>query len=313
VSERSLAALLLTNRLVDVPAKPFGAAEYWALVAEIPDPEVLLRAEYRAALVTAGTLSADVGERVGALVDAAGAFAFQRERLEEEGVRLLSTFDAAFPVRLVEHLGAACPAFLTVAGPVDWLQRDGIGVVGSRDAPEQALHVAAAAASTARDHGVPVVSGLARGVDTAAMAGALAAGSPVVGIPSEGLRVAAKSPEIRNRVHAGELCVASPYAPGARFAAATALGRNKLIYALSQVTLVVHAEHGRGGTWSGAEEALRKRYGTVAVWMGEGRGAGNEALVRLGGTPITDIAAVVTAQRRDPPEQNVVSEQPQLF
>ena len=37
-----MAALLLTNRLVDVAAKPLGASEYWALAAKVPDLGVLL-------------------------------------------------------------------------------------------------------------------------------------------------------------------------------------------------------------------------------------------------------------------------------
>ena len=59
------------------------------------------------------------------------------------------------------------------------------------------------------------------------------------------------------------------------------------------VTVVVASAKGEGGTWSGATEALEKDFGRVAVWMGGGAGAGNEALVEAGGVPISEPEAVV--------------------
>ena len=120
-----------------------------------------------------------------------------------------------------------------------------------------------------------MVSGLARGVDQTAMAAALDAAVPVVGVPTEGIRVAARNPEIRRRALAGELCIASPYGPTMRFTAGNAMGRNKIIYALAEVTLVVCSDSGSGGTWEGARRRCR-RFGRVAVWTGRA-GPGNSA------------------------------------
>jgi predicted Rossmann fold nucleotide-binding protein DprA/Smf involved in DNA uptake len=304
VSEASLAALLLTNRLVDVAAKPLSAGEYWALLAKVPDPGMLLDTDESGLTELLGTDTVEAS-RVRTLLAATTAFAYERERLEEEGVRLLSTFDPAFPARLIERLGTTCPAFLTVAGPVEWLATGGLGVVGSRDASPAALSVARAAAQVAVDAGVPVVSGLARGIDQESMAGALDGGGAVVGVPAEGLRVAARSPEVRRRVHGGELCIASPYAPGMRFTAGNAIGRNKIVYGLADVTLVVCSDNGSGGTWEGAKEAIRRGFGRVAVWSGEGEGSGNAALIALGGTSITDVHDVfgVAAKPAEPKVQ----------
>ena len=304
VSEASLAGLLLTNRLVDVGAKPFSAGEYWALVAKVPDLEVLLDLDERAVVELLGGDTVEA-QRIRTLLDATTAFAYERERLEEEGMTLLSTFDCAFPDRLIQRLGTTCPTFLTVAGPVEWLSAGGLGVVGSRDASPAALEVARAAAQVAIDAGVPVVSGLARGIDQESMAGALEGGGAVVGVPAEGLRVAARSPEVRRRVHGGELCIASPYAPGMRFTAGSAMGRNKIVYGLADVTLVVCSDNGSGGTWEGAKEAIRRGFGPVAVWSGDGAGPGNAALAALGGTPVNDIHDVlaVTAKPLEPKVQ----------
>jgi predicted Rossmann fold nucleotide-binding protein DprA/Smf involved in DNA uptake len=301
VSEASLASLLLTNRLVDVRAKPLSAAEYWALVAKVPDPALLLDLDELAVVELLGGDTIEA-QRVRTLLDATTAFAYERERLEEEGITLLSTFDSAFPERLFQRLGTTCPAFLTVAGPVDWLSAGGLGVVGSRDSGPAALEVARAAAQVAIDGGVPVVSGLARGIDQESMASALDGGGAVVGVPAEGLSVAARSPEVRRRVHGGALCIASPYAPGVRFTAGNAMGRNKIVYGLADVTLVVCSDNGSGGTWEGAKEALRRGYGPVAIWSGDGAGPGNAPLVALGGSSITNVhdALEVTGHATEP-------------
>jgi predicted Rossmann fold nucleotide-binding protein DprA/Smf involved in DNA uptake len=71
------------------------------------------------------------------------------------------------------------------------------------------------------------------------------------------------------------------------------MGRNKLVYALSRVTLVVASDREKGGTWEGANEALARGYGHVATWMGEGAGPGNEVLVRIGATPIDDVGEIL--------------------
>jgi len=148
----------------------------------------------------------------------------------------MSALDDQFPPRLRQRLAAACPPFLLVAGPLEWLGRPGLGVVGSRDADDDALTAARESAALTVRHGWPVVSGLARGVDQVAMASALDAGGVVVGVPADGLLRASRNPEMRRRVHDGELCVVSPYAPDAPFRPGSAMGRNKLVYALSPVS-----------------------------------------------------------------------------
>jgi predicted Rossmann fold nucleotide-binding protein DprA/Smf involved in DNA uptake len=310
VTDTSLAALLLTNRIVDVGHKPLSASEFWSLHKVVGDPSVLLgmTAEEMSAQLA---LTREQAVRCVGLLEAVTAFAFERERLEEEGVRLISALDDAFPARLARRLGDACPAFLVVGGLVPYLHLRAIGVVGSRDASPAALDAAGSAAKTASAHEMAVVSGLARGIDQAAMTAALDAGVAVIGVPSEGIRVAARNAQVRARVHGGELCVASPYGPGMRFTAGSAMGRNKIIYGLAEVTLVVCSESGSGGTWDGAREALRRRFGRVAVWTGEGAGPGNARLIELGASPIEDLDDLLAVAAGGVPE--VSAPQPSLF
>lgn len=298
------AALLLTNRLVPLAAKPMTAREFWELLERV-DPADLLHADTGAIAERAGVDPAEA-TRLRTLLDASTAMSFEQERLHDGGVSLISALDPSFPPSLRERLGAACPPFLLAGGPIDWLARPGLAIVGSRDADEPALAVARRAAELAVERDWSVISGLARGVDQAAMAGGHDAGGVVVGVPAEGISRASRSAEVRRRVHAGELCIASPYAPDAPFTAANARGRNKIVYALSRVAFVVASDDGTGGTWGGAKEALDRRYAPVAVWTGEGATDGNHALVRRGATQITDltrlfdIGPIAPAPSQDP-------------
>jgi DNA processing protein len=295
MTDMSLAALLLTNRIVDVGIKPLSSSEFWSLCRSIEDPSLLLGLS-ASEVSTASKLSLDQAERIAALLGAGTAFSFERERLAEEGVLLTSALDDVFPSGLRERLGDSCPAFLLIAGPIDFLSVSAVGVVGSRNVSAEAVSTAESAAKEVASAGRAVVSGLARGIDQAAMASALDAGAPVVGFPTEGVRVVGRNAEIRSRVHAGELCMASPYGPSMRFTAGNAMGRNKLIYGQAEITLVVCSDLGSGGTWEGAREAMRRDFGRIAVWMGEGAGPGNAKLVELGGAAITDLRDLLSLE-----------------
>ncbi len=290
-ADSARAALLLTNRLVRLAAAPLTAREFWQLVERV-DPADLLGADVATIAERAG-VAEDEAVRYRTLLDAATAMSFEQERLADGGVSLISALDDRFPTRLRNRLGHGCPPFLLTAGRLDWLDAPSLGVVGSRDAAQPALDVARRAAEVAVEHGRVVVTGLARGVDQAAIDGALDAGGVAVGIPAEGISLASRSAAVRRRVHAGELCIVSPYAPDARFSASSATGRNKIVYATSQVAFVAAAQDGSGGTWAGATEAVEHGYGPVAVWIGDGATDGNHALVRRGATPITDLAQLL--------------------
>jgi predicted Rossmann fold nucleotide-binding protein DprA/Smf involved in DNA uptake len=289
--DRTRAALLLTNRLVRLDAAPLTAREFWRLVERV-DPAELLGADV-ATIAERADVADHEAVRYRTLLDAATAMSFEQERLADAGISLMSALDDSFPTRLRERLGHGCPPFLLTAGRIEPLAGPSLGVAGSREAEQPALDVARRAAVLAVEHGRSVVSGLARGVDQAALDGALDAGGVAVGVPAEGISLASRSAEIRRRVHAGELSLASPYAPDARFSAGSAHGRNKIVYALSQVAFVVAADDGSGGTWAGAKEALEGRSCPIAVWMGDDAPAGNHALVRRGAIPITDLSQLV--------------------
>jgi DNA processing protein len=182
---------------------------------------------------------------------------------------------------------------LYCAGEVPLLGVDGIGVVGSRDVGPEGVEVTRKVAHLVADSGLPVVSGGAKGVDSISMAATYEAGGRAVGVLADSLERAIGQAESRRAMLDGRACLCTPYRPDARFTTGSAMGRNKIVYGLSRVTLVVASAEGEGGTWSGATEALKKRYGRVVVWTADGSGPGNDALVRAGAASIEQPEAIL--------------------
>ena len=111
------------------------------------------------------------------------------------------------------------------------------------------------------------------------MKGALEAGGRAVGVLANDLERAALNPDNRQDLMDGKLVLACPYDPLSRFFVGQAMERNKFIYALSDAALVVNTDFGRGGTWQGATEQLKKlRFVSVYV---RSRGETSEGLEGL--------------------------------
>ena len=299
----SLATILLLSRIGNDEVRPLKASEFWGLCDLVGGPSLLLGAD-ETQLVGEHGLAADLAARIVELLDRATAMAFELERLGQAGISTLTPFDDHYPRRFVEQLGAAAPALLYAAGAAELLNRPGVGVVGSRNVSPQGADVARTAAERAARLGLPLISGGARGVDQVAMNAAFEAGGAVVGVLAESLVRKLRGPDIRRAIHEGRTVMFTPYSPDSPFSVGNAMGRNKLIYALSALTVVVAAESGTGGSWSGAAEALRRGFGRVAVWRGPGEGPGNAKLEESGAVPVTSLdeleaAVLEPAERAD--------------
>jgi predicted Rossmann fold nucleotide-binding protein DprA/Smf involved in DNA uptake len=75
----------------------------------------------------------------------------------------------------------------------------------------------------------------------------------------------------------------SAFSPEARFNVGNAMGRNKHIYALADYGLIISAGVGKGGTWAGATEELKRPDARPVFVRDEPKGPeGNRALIKLG-------------------------------
>jgi len=180
------------------------------------------------------------------------------ERWQTRAIWVVSRADSSYPRRLKKMLREDAPALLYGCGDVRLLETGGLAVVGSRHVDDALINYAMAIGQLAASAGRTLVSGGAKGIDQAAMRGAIEASGKVIGVVADDLEATSMNREHRNLLIEGQLALTSPFDPSAGFNVGHAMQRNKVIYALAQVSLVVSSDLGKGGTWTGAVEQLDK-------------------------------------------------------
>lgn len=258
-------------------------------------------------------------ERLKALLARGLALTQAIDRWQTRSIWVVSRADPEYPKLLKDRLKDDRPAVIYGCGDKSLLECGGLAVVGSRDVDEALIEYTQAVGRLTAKAGKVLVSGGARGIDQAAMRGALEAGGCVVGVMADSLEKAAMNRDHREMLMDGKLVLISPYDPGAGFNVGNAMQRNKLIYALSDAALVVNSDHGKGGTWAGAVEQLDKLR-LVPVYV-RSDGAESKALVALqqkgallwpNPTDIDGLVAALNAETfRQPPPQS--DKQPELL
>lgn len=201
------------------------------------------------------------------------------ERWRSRAIWVMSRADVGYPRRLKARLREAAPPILYGCGDPRLLDAGGLAVVGSRDAADEVIAYTEAVGALAARARCPIVSGGARGVDQAAMRGALREAGQAIGMLADSLERAALHRDHRRDLLERRLVLVSPYDPGAGFHVGQAMQRNKLIYALADAALVASSDVDKGGTWAGAIEQLDKlRFVRIHV--------------RAAGTPSKGLAAL---------------------
>ncbi|MEI7670290.1 MAG: DNA-processing protein DprA [Pseudomonadota bacterium] len=101
------------------------------------------------------------------------------EKVEKIGGKMLRYGDAEYPELLLSIYDP--PPILTILGSAHiWKNNRNLAIVGSRNASANGFQFAKKLANDAGERGLTVVSGLARGIDTAAHTGSLASGTVAV-------------------------------------------------------------------------------------------------------------------------------------
>ncbi len=250
----------------------------------------------RAGRDAAAALALPDGELIEALAGRHGAqFAERHDRLDLEplrtrsrdaGVALVCRCDPEYPARL-RALDAA-PAVLHVASglrrALRLLEGDAVAIVGARRASAYGLEVARAVGRDLAAVGITVISGMALGVDSAAHAGALAAGGQTVAVLPGGPDrpyPASRRALYGRIIAAGAVISELPAGTAVRRWAPPA--RNRIIAAIAAMTVVVEAGHRSGAliTASWASE-LDRPVGAVPGRVTSELAAGPNGLIRSG-------------------------------
>jgi len=290
ISENTQAILLLTAPLIvsrkAEPAKILTLKEYNILARCLHSgqfqPQDLLN-QRRADILPKLPASFDQ-TRLDVLLNRGFLLGQALTEWQRRSIWVVSRADSSYPKRLRSKLREQAPAVLYGWGERALLEKGGLAVVGSRKISEELNGYTEQLGALAAAARVPIISGAARGIDRAAMAGALTHGGIVIGVMADGLGAAAVAKSNREAFREGRLVLISAYDPAAGFNVGHAMQRNKAIYALADAGLVVTSDFNKGGTWAGAVEQLEKyRYGPVFVKNGADCGEGNAALLQRGG------------------------------
>jgi DNA processing protein len=298
LSDDGLAMLLLCSAFgtaqpatPDTPA-PFTLSEWNQLARKIHASPLKCPAALTGSDATtlAGELQLTPGEaeRVTRLLGRSGRVALELEALFSRGMWVATRADQHYPARLRDRLKHQAPTVIFGAGEMALLSGRNIAVVGSRNLDPAGAAFAQEFARRAVAEGLAIVSGGARGTDLIAMNAALEAGGQCVGVLADSLERTIRAPELRQWLLDRRVTLVTPYAPTAGFSVGAAMGRNKVIYGLAELALVVSSEHEKGGTWAGAVEALKAGWGPVLVRATADAPKGNRELLKKGAWPLTE-------------------------
>ena len=214
-------------------------------------------------------------------------------RSRAAGARYLITGDADYPFLLDQMEGA--PPALIVRGDVSLAARECVAMVGARNASAAACRFARTLAQELGQRGAVVVSGLARGIDTAAHQGALESGTIAVIACGIDIAFPPENAELQERL-AEEGLLVTEHPPGTQPLARQFPARNRIIAGLARGTVVVEAAPRSGSLITArlAGEAGREVMAVPGSPL-DPRAQGCNQLIREGAVLIQSAADVIEA------------------
>lgn len=214
--------------------------------------------------------------------------------LARVGGSSFSYYDSGYPAILRET--ARPPFMLYVRGQLPDPGKPAVAIVGTRFPTGRGIDAAAALGMEAGVAGVAVVSGLARGIDSAAHRGALAAGGLTFAVLGRGIDAVypAANKELASRMVATGGGITSEYPPGMPPSRWTFPERNRILAGLCRSTVVVEAPGASGALISAAFALEEGRDVYVsASCMGGIRSAGSDALAADGAVALACFGDII--------------------
>ncbi len=165
----------------------------------------------------------------------------EMKRTAEAGGILLTPEDAEYPERLREIYDP--PTVLWIRGDVRLLSRPGIAVVGTRQPSPYGAGMAELLSRDLANRRLVILSGMARGVDTAAHKGAIEAGGKTVAVWGTGIDVIypKENKKLAEQIVATGGAIVSEYPLGTFPAPQNFPIRNRILSGMSVGVLVVEA------------------------------------------------------------------------
>lgn len=220
------------------------------------------------------------------LLDRSGSLRFELSKYEDMGIHVVTRADPDYPRQLKKKLGNGCPPLFYSAGDLDLLNRESVGYAGSRSIDPSDIAFTTQAVAKTAGLGYAVVSGGAKGIDSISSSAAIAEGTVAIEYLSDSMLRKMRDNDLVSKIRDGRILLMSSAIPTAGFNVGMAMARNRYIYAQSSGTVVIHSDKGKGGTWAGATENLKKSL--CPTFCRDCDFPGNRELIRLGAIPIDE-------------------------
>lgn len=246
--------LLLTSWLGDPERKPLTVAQFRTLTGRVrgmaaPGEDRQMRP---ADLMALGYSEAEAG-RILHLLSDKELLEYYLHRGKKAGCVPLTRVSEGYPARIRKTLGLDSPGSLWAKGNIALLDTPCIALVGSRELLPENRAFAREVGRQAALQGYTLVSGNARGADTAAQQACLEAGGNVISVVADKLQNHTLRERVLYLAEEGHDMAFSPQ---------RALSRNRVIHALAPKTFVAQSNRS-GGTWDGTVRNLRHRFSSV--------------------------------------------------
>src|SRR6266542_1651056 len=221
LTSNTQAILLLTAPLVagrgDLSARLFSLGEYNKFARLLREkqkqPADLIGADASSVIEICARQFGN--ERLEALLGRGFLLSQAVERWSARSIWVISRADPSYPKRLKNRLKEDAPPLLYGCGDSALLEKGGLAVVGSRHVDEELINYTEAIGKLAAKSHRALVSGGAKGIDKAAINGALQAGGEAVAVLPDSLERAAVAHENREPLIDHRLILVSPYDPAA--------------------------------------------------------------------------------------------------
>ena len=213
------------------------------------------------------------------------------ETAEAIGARSLFTIEPGYPMPLAQL--PAPPPMLYVQGRTELLNRPCVAIVGARNGSAAGIAMARHLSAGTGAAGYIVVSGLARGIDGAAHAAALASGT--VAVVAGGIdHVYPPEHAILQARIADEGCLVAEQPPGFQPRGQDFPRRNRIISGMSLAVVIVEAAR-RSGSLITARMALEQGRIVMAVpgHPLDPRAEGTNGLIKQGAALVTSAADII--------------------
>ncbi|MBR2786003.1 MAG: DNA-processing protein DprA [Clostridia bacterium] len=218
------------------------------------------------------------------------------EYISKNNIKLITLFDEEYPKSLKNIYDT--PIMLFAKGNTKLLENGGIAIVGSRNCTLYGSETAKKLAYNLAKKNIPIISGLARGIDKYSHIGALEAQGDTIAVLGNGLDYIYpyENKNLYERILENNGLIVTEYVIGTQPSKINFPARNRIISGLADGVTVVEAQK-RSGALITADFALEQGKEVFAVPgnVNSANSEGTNELIKQGATLVTNYQDIISA------------------